>query len=163
MFNRIGAWLIAGLFMAPALLSAQSPQQRDFSVASLDGCYGTREQGDASVAAGLGIVCYDGNGNTKRSLTVNAPDGQGGRRILKFESQGTYTVEPNGTGVATYVNTVPAPSTVTFDLVITGTQVAWLPRRGVWRIAAEVFGAQREAGLTVSLVTSLQKRISDYN
>lgn len=151
------------LFAGATELSAQSGQSYKFSEASLIGCYGAREQGDGGTAAGLGIICYDGAGNTTRSLTVNAPDGEGGRRILKFTSEGTYTVNPDGTGTATHVNQISngEETTDTFDIVITETTVKWIPGRGLWRVASEIFGAQREAGVTVSLVTSIQKRIAD--
>lgn len=120
------------LIMAMSPVDAQSRQGRGFSDASLTGCYGTHEQGDGAVSAGLGVVCYDGNGGSTRSLTVNAPDGAGGRRILKFESTGTYSVNPNGTGAADYTNHISgAPDTmVSDDFVITGTASTWIPGKG---------------------------------
>jgi len=153
---------------ACAVLTAASPliaQQRagsGFSVASLNGAYGVHESGDGSVAVGLGVIEYDGAGRASRKITVNSPDGQGGRRLLVFESTGTYTVNPDGTGTATFINSAPNPGAVdTFDLVVTGSAVLWLPERGHSRVAVELFAAQRESGVTVSLVTSLQKRIAD--
>ncbi len=98
-------------------------------------------------------------------MTVNAPDGQGGRRILKFESEGSYTVEADGTATAVYVNQISNGQMTmdTFDLVITGAATVWIPGRRMKNVARETFGAQREAGVTVSLVNSLQKRISSIN
>ena len=156
--------LLTTMLMGSAFASAQSSSAHRFSESDLNGCYGAREQGDGAVAAGLGVVCYDGAGNTKRSLTVNAPNGEGGRRILKFESEGSYTVEADGTGTAVYVNQISngQMTSDTFDLMITGAATVWIPGRGFKPVATEIFGAQREAGITVSLVTSLQKRISGY-
>ena len=144
-------------------LNAQRPQASGFSVSTLNGCYGAREQGDASVAAGLGIVCYDGAGKTTRSLKVNAPDGAGGRRILTFDSEGEYEVHRDGTATATYTNVISEEETTvtTFDLVIMGVGPIWAPGRGTREVATEVFAVQREAGVTVSLVTSIQKRIAN--
>jgi hypothetical protein len=109
------------------------------------------------------VVCYDGAGKATRSLTVNAPDGNGGRRILNFESKGVYTINRDGAGTATYTNQISngAITTDTFDIVVTGTTLTWIPERGQSRVASEIFAVQREPGVTVSLVTSIQKRIAD--
>jgi len=150
------------LHVGVSALGAQSRQERGFSDANLNGCYGVREQGDGGVAAGLGIVCYDGAGKTTRALRVNAPDGAGGRRILTFTSEGEYEVHRDGTATATYTNIISngQSTTDTFDLVIMGVAPTWMPGSGTWRVATELFAAQREAGVTVSLVTSIQKRIA---
>ncbi len=143
-------------------LAAQQRQGRGFSLASLNGSYGTQEAGDGTVAVGLGVVEYDGAGKASRKIIVNAPDGAGGRRLLVFESAGTYTVNPDGTGTAAFTNTSPNPGAVdTFDFVITGSTAVWVAGHGQSRVATELVGAQREAGVTVSLVTSVQKRIAD--
>ncbi|MCP5110363.1 MAG: hypothetical protein GY953_05970, partial [bacterium] len=92
--------LMAALLLGAAQLSAQPRRGRGFSEASLKGSYAAREQGDGSVSAGLGVVRYDGAGKTTRKLTVNAPDGNGGRRMLTFEAEGDYTVNPDGAGAA---------------------------------------------------------------
>ena len=54
--------------------------------------------GDDHVSVGLGIVIYDGDGRTTRRVTVNAPDGIGGRRLIVFNSVGWYAVNADGTG-----------------------------------------------------------------
>jgi hypothetical protein len=144
-------------------LGAESGATKGFSAASLVGAYSTQEQGDGSVSAGLGVVYYDGAGKTTRRVLVNAPAANGSRRILVFESEGTYSLNPDGTGMATYTNMISGggTTTVTFDLVVAGTQSTWSPGRGGHRTATELFGVQREAGVTVSLVTSIQKRIAE--
>ena len=160
-FYRVLALGAMAILVGGSTLGAQSHRERGFSDAVLNGCYGAREQGDGAVAAGLGVVCYDGAGNTTRSLRVNAPDGAGGRRILTFTSEGEYEVHPDGTATATYTNIISEgeSTTTTFDLVILGVAPSWTPGRGPRQIATELFAAQREAGVTVSLVTSIQKRI----
>jgi len=157
------AMSILTLFASTAVLSAQSGHSNGFSTASLVGSYATQEQGDGSVSAGLGVVHYDGMGGTTRRIIVNAPAEQGSRRILVFESEGTYAVNADGTGTATYTNKISGggTTTVTFDLVVTGSLSTWHPARGGRQIATELFEVQREAGVTVSLVTSVQKRIAD--
>src|SRR5262245_12448280 len=144
-------------------VGAESREGNGFSTASLVGAYSAQEQGDGSVSAGLGVVRYDGAGKTTRRVLVNAPGANGSRRILIFESAGTYSLNPDGTGTASYTNTISGggTTTVTFDLVVTGTQSIWSPGRGGHRTATELFAVQREAGVTVSLVTSVQKRIAE--
>ncbi len=154
-------WLV--LLAGAASLSAESRRGGGFTMASLVGRFAAQEQGDGSVSAGLGVVHYDGKGKTTRRITVNAPAEEGGRRILVFESEGEYTVNADGTGTITYTNMISggAVTVDTFDFVITGTRSAWIPGRGLTRIATELFAVQREAGVTVSLVTSRQKWIAD--
>ena len=154
--------LLAILVSWPAV-GAESREGNGFSTASLVGAYSVQEQGDGSVSAGLGVVRYDGAGKTTRRVLVNAPGANGSRRILVFESEGTYSLNPDGTGTASYTNMISGggTTTVTFDLVVTGTQSTWSPGRGGHRTATELFAVQREAGLTVSLVTSVQKRIAE--
>jgi hypothetical protein len=154
---------LLALLAGSAGLSAQSPQNADFSTASLVGSYAAQEHGDGSVSAGLGVVHYDGKGKTTRRITVNAPAEDGGRQILVFESEGQYTVNADGTGTVTYTNAISggAVTTDTFDFVITEATPTWIPGRRPARIAAELFAVQRQAGVTVSLITSLQKRIAE--
>lgn len=149
------------LLLGAALLEAAPKPDTGFGLASLSGKYGSRETGDGHISAGLGIVTYDGAGNSTRKFTVNAPDGAGGRQILIFTAVGTYTLNEDGTGVATYNTTLPggSMSTRTFDLVITGSET-WPPGKPS-RIATQVSTAQREAGVTVKLVTGIQTRIGD--
>ena len=159
--RRFSIFRAAALLLEAVVLTAQPKPAGGFDLASLKGSYASRETGDGHVSAGLGIVTYDGEGNSTRRFTVNAPDGAGGRQILIFTAAGTYTVNEDGTGVATYDTTLPDGSvaTRTFDLVITGVE-AWPPGK-LSTVAAQVSTAQREAGVTVKLVTGIQTRIGD--
>jgi hypothetical protein len=154
---------LVALLAGVAGLHAQSPTANSFSNQNLIGSYAAEEHGDGSVSVGMGIVRYDGNGGATRRITVNAPGEDGARRILVFESDGTYMVNPDGTGAVTFTNTTAPGETTTdtFDFVITGVATAWIPGPGNLRVAKELFAAQREAGVTVSLVTSKQKRIAN--
>jgi hypothetical protein len=161
--RQYGAAVFVVLLVRVAGVYAQPPAARDFSNESLIGSYAAEEHGDGGVSTGLGIAHYDGTGNTTGRILVNAPGEGGARRILLFESEGVYPVNPDGTGTVTYTNTIsPGEATTdTGDFVITGVTTAWMPRRGNLRVATELFAAQREAGATVSLVTSKQKRIAN--
>lgn len=160
--TRCAAVLLA-LLVSMSGLYAQSPTASGFSNQNLLGSYAAEEHGDGSVSVGMGIVHYDGAGKATRRIIVNAPGEDGERRILVFESEGTYTVNPDGTGFVTFTNsTSPGEATTdTFDFVITAVATAWIPGTGNLRIATELFAAQREAGVTVSLVTSKQRRIAN--
>ncbi len=82
---------------------------------------------------------------------------------MEFPGEGVYTVNDDGTGTATYTNTFADGSTsiVNFDFVITRAEVVWPPKTPSVKLATEIFAVQREAGLTVSLVTSLQKHVPE--
>ncbi len=120
--------------------------------------------GDDHVSVGLGIVIYDGDGRTTRRVTVNAPDGIGGRRLIVFNSVGWYAVNADGTGTATYDNDISTGSMTrtTFDFVVTEVQGISLRRRGA-KLAQAIYSVQREPGVTVSLVTNVQTRQSDLD
>ncbi len=159
---KLYAIAAAAFLLASATADAQQGRSRDFTLASLEGRYAAQEAGDGVVAVGLGVVDYDGHGSAIRKITVNAPDGEGGRQLLVFESTGVYTVNPDGTGTVIFTNTAPNPGAIdTFDFVITGSVPVWRPGRHRSLVATELFAAQREAGVTVSLVTSVQKRIAE--
>jgi hypothetical protein len=160
--RKFSILLAITLMLGATLLNAAPKPDGGFDLASLNGKYGSRETGDGHISAGLGIVTYDGEGNTTRKFTVNAPDGAGGRQILIFTAVGTYSVNGDGTGVATYTTTLPGGGTTTtnFDFVITGAASAWPPGKHQL-LATEVSTAQREAGVTVKLITGTQTRIAD--
>lgn len=163
---RKAIFAAVGLSLFTAIVTAQTPnidRPRGFTRASLKGFYSAQEAGDGDVSAGFGVIVYDGLGKTTRRLTVNAPGEDGGRRILEFPGGGTYTVNDDGTGTATYVNTFAdgSTSTVHFDFVITKAEVVFPPKTPSAKLATEIFAVQREAGTTVSLVTSLQKRVPE--
>ena len=164
---RKAAILVAvGLSLSAAIATAQTPsidRARGFTKASVKGYYSAQGAADGSVSASIGVVVYDGFGKTARKLTLNAPSADGGRRLLKLPSEGTYTVNDDGTGTAIYVNTSAdgSTSTVHFDFVITKAEVVFPPKTPSAKLATEIFAVQREAGATASLVTSLQKRVPE--
>ena len=92
---------------------------------------------------------------------MNAPDGNGdgGRRLLVFESEGTYEVNPDGTGTVSITNHISNGTTseVTFDFVIQESQPNG---KGGQRRATKLYGVQREGGTTVSLVTTTETLIA---
>jgi hypothetical protein len=96
--------IFSAMLVSSMALSAQSHERYSFSTASLTGAYSTQEQGDGSVSAGLGVVRYDGTGKTTRRVLVNAPAENGSRRTLVFESEGTYSLNSDGTGTAIYLH-----------------------------------------------------------
>ncbi len=104
-------------------------------------------------------MTYDGAGNVTRSLVVNAPDGNGGRQLITFESEGTYEVHADGTGVVFLTNRIGTGSVteVTFDFVI---QESEPNGKGGQRRATKLFGVQREPGTTVNLVTTSETLIA---
>lgn len=155
----VAALFLTALLGAMSLTAEAKHQNTRFTNASLYGQYAVQSIGDGHVSVGLGIVHYDGNGNATRRITVNAPDGTGGRRILIFESIGEYSVNPDGTGTATFDNDISNGdmTTTTFDFVITETEGV-SPRSRGSKLAQALYSAQREAGETVSLVTNVQTR-----
>lgn len=166
-FRRAAIILVAlSVSVSPIIATAQTPsidRPRGFTTASLKGYYSAQGAGDGEVSASFGVVVYDGLGKTTRRITVNAPAEDGGRRLLEFPGEGVYTVNDDGTGTATYTNTFADGSTsiVNFDFVITRAEVVWPPKTPSVKLATEIFAVQREAGLTVSLVTSLQKHVPE--
>jgi hypothetical protein len=130
-----------------------------FRNSSLFGTFASIGAGDGHTSASLGTTTYDGQGGVTRSLVVNAPDGNGGRRLLTFEGTGVYEVHPDGTGVLSLTNVVNGTTTleVTIDFVI---QDSMAQGKGGQRRATKLYGIQREAGTTVSLVTNSETLIA---
>ena len=130
-----------------------------FRESNLFGTFAAVGTGDGHVSASVGTTTYDGAGGVTRSLVVNAPDGAGGRRLLTFEGVGTYEVHADGTGVIFLTNRINGGTTiqVTIDFVI---QESDPVGKGGQRRVTELYGIQREAGTTVSLVTSSETLIA---
>lgn len=163
-FQVLAATMVVGILLAAFSLTAEAKRSSRFTDASLNGQYAYQSIGDDHVSVGLGIVTYDGDGETTRRVTVNAPDGMGGRRLLVFNSVGWYGVNADGTGTATYDNEISTGSMTrtTFDFVITEVQRISSRRRGA-KLALAIYSVQREPGVTVSLVTNVQTRQSDLD
>ena len=130
-----------------------------FRESSLFGTFAAVGTGDNNVSVSVGTVTYDGAGNITRTILVNAPDGNGGRRLITFDAVGTYEVHPDGTGVIHITNQIGTGAVTenTFDFVI---QESVPSGRGGQRRATRLYGVQREAGTTVNLVTTSETLIS---
>jgi hypothetical protein len=143
------------LLLAAATASAATR----FRESSLVGTFAAVGTGDDNVSVSVGTVTYDGAGNITRTILVNAPDGNGGRRLITFDAVGTYEVNPDGTGVIHITNRIGTGAVTenTFDFVI---QESVPNGRGGQRRATRLYGVQREPGTTVNLVTSSETLIS---
>ena len=141
------------------LLAATAASAARFRESSLFGTFAAVGEGDGATSRSVGTVTYDGEGNVTRSLIVNAPDGNGGRRLLVFESVGTYEINPDGTGTVSVTNQISngTNNEVTFDIVIQESQPNG---KGGQRRATKLYGVQREGGTTVSLVTTSETLIA---
>ena len=150
---------LRSIVAAVLLLAATAASAARFRESSLFGTFAAVGLGDDHTSASVGTVTYDGEGNVTRSLVVNAPDGNGGRRLLAFESEGTYVVNADGTGVISLTNQISNGTTteVTFDFVI---QESIPNGKGGQRRASKLYGVQREGGTTVNLVTTSETLIA---
>jgi hypothetical protein len=159
--ERIGRSRVANSFAVTVLLLSANVADAAtrFRESSLFGTFAAVGTGDDHVSVSVGTVTYDGAGNITRSILVNAPDGNGGRRLITFEAVGTYEVHPDGTGVSRITNRIGTGAVTenTFDFVI---QESIPNGRGGQRRATRLYGIQREPGTTVSLVTSSETLIS---
>jgi hypothetical protein len=146
----------AALLLLTASAAAAAARFRE---SSLFGTFAVVGAGDGHTSASVGTATYDGAGNVTRSLLVNTPDGAGGRQVLTFESEGTYEVRPDGTGVVFLTSRIGNGSIieVTFDFVIQESQPNG---RGGQRRATRIYSVQREPGTSVSLVTSSETLIA---
>jgi len=158
--RRLCTIVRAGALLLAVVISSAAQTRVGFTNASLQGSYAAQGEGDDRVSVSFGIATYNGNGKTTRNVTVNAPGEDGERRLLQLRGTGTYSINDDGTGTATYGTTVSDGQVreVTFDLVITGARTVFLSGRRK-NLATEVFGVQREVGVTVSLVTNTQTRL----
>jgi hypothetical protein len=156
--SRLVGGGVASIALLLLVASAAGAATR-FRESSLFGTFAAVGAGDGHTSSSVGTVTYDGAGNVTRSVVVNAPDGSGGRRLLTFESEGTYEVHPDGTGVVLLTNRIGNGSIteVTFDFVI---QESEPNGRGGQRRVTKLFGVQREPGTTVNLVTTSETLIA---
>ena len=122
-----------------------------FTESSLRGSFASSGRADGFQSRSTGVTTFDGRGGVTRVVLINANDGEGGRRLIRLVSQGSYTVEPDGRGTIAFVNEFESGSTseVTFDFVVSKSS------RGGWKgaiQAEEITGIQREPGVTASLI-----------
>ncbi len=134
-----------------------SPRATPFDAGSLLGSYASVGDAGSGVSVSVGTATFDGRGGVTRALRINAEDPAGGRRLIEVSAEGSYTVNADGTGTLTFSNEVPggATSSVTFDFVITR---SGNPSLGGSPAALELFGVQREPGVTASPVVQTYTR-----
>ena len=108
-------------------------------------------------------MTFDGRGGVTLSETVNLPCANPGqscaRTIEDITATGTYTVDSDGTGVATFAfkfaDGTPI-DTQKYDFVING-----VTKQGRNFLATQVFAADRSGGLNGQLVAPTWSRVSD--
>ena len=143
---------LAGITLALGICAAQPARGDDgtFTVASLQGRYAYVNNTEG--VASFGPMSFDGRGGVTLSETVNLPCANPGptcdRTINDIIATGTYTVNSDGTGVATFVfkfaNGTPIGTEV-YDFVINAAT-----RKGTNLLATQVFAADRSGGLAGS-------------
>ena len=150
--------LFAGLFSMCGFLDtavARSANEGGFDERSLSGSYASSGRADGFQSASIGVTTFNGRGEVARVVTINASDGEGGRRLIEVVSVGTYTVDPDGQGVITFVNQGLNNTVVNFDFVISTSSPGG--SRGALQ-ADTITGIQREAGVTASLIEEIWSR-----
>ena len=138
--------------LALGICAAQPARGDDgtFTLASLQGRYAYVNNTEG--VASLGPMSFNGRGGVTLSETTNLPCANPGptcdRTINDIIATGTYTVNSDGTGVATFAfkfaNGTPIGTEV-FDFVISAAT-----RKGTNLLATQVFAADRSGGLAGS-------------
>ena len=149
---RIKSLFIPAALMITGLLSALSASAQNttcYTVESLQGNYGAVVNYGANVALGLLPEFLDGKGNLTRTGINNQPtpgSTTGERTVANVTSNGTYTVNCNGTGTIARVTTRADGTTATTwdDFLITGAIVEYGRL-----IATTIVDAQREPSVIV--------------
>ena len=153
-----GVLLVLGLCATPW---ARAEEKRAFTLESLQGSYAYVN--NTGGVASFGPLLFDGHGGLTLKDTVNLPcaaPGVGCRRsISALTGEGAYTVNPDGTGVATITftesnGTVRPPDV--FDFMIAATI-----KKGQLLLATQVFAADRAGGLAGQLVAPTWTRLAD--
>ena len=113
--------------------------------------------------ASFGPMSFNGRGGITLSETINLPCANPSqtcdRTIAEVIANGSYTVNSDGTGVATFAFTYADGTpigTETYDFVINAAT-----RRETTLIATQVFAADRSGGLAGQLVAPTWSRVSD--
>jgi hypothetical protein len=154
----VGVLLVLGICAAPmAMADGEGP----FTIASLQGRYAYVNNNGG--VASFGPMSFDGQGGLtlkdKVNLPCSDPAPSCARVIVDLTGDGTYTVNPDGTGAATITFTLSDGtvfSTDTFDFIISGTT-----KQGATRLATQVFAADQAGGLAGQLVAPTWTRIAD--
>jgi hypothetical protein len=138
------AFLLASFAAIPSIASAQqehgAPSHGKYTLASVCGDYAAVATYGANVARALGHEEMDGRGKLTGSAIVNQPGpNDTTRSITSIGLDGTYTVNPDGSGSMLLTITLPggATASVTEDFIITKSQMV----DGI-QIATEIQDAQ---------------------
>jgi hypothetical protein len=150
---------LAGLVLV--LGAAQSARADGiFTVASIQGSYAYANNTEG--VGSFGPMRFDGRGHVTLAIKVNLPCANPGpscqRTIADVTGAGTYKVNSDGTGVATFALKEGGQSigTEKYDFVITGatTHEARL-------LATELFAVDQSGGLAGQLVAPTWTRVSN--
>jgi hypothetical protein len=148
---------------AAVLFAASAGAQVTYGLDSLRGTYSYVNV--AENIATFGLITFDGKGKLTATVKINRATPTGGRTIATVSESGTYTVEPDGQGVAT-IQIPGAPEPAIYDFLITQTATAGAPPakgRGKLRtaLATEVFSVNRSGGLSGQVVAPTWTRRAD--
>lgn len=154
---RTASSLLLGILFVLGVLSAR-PVQADgpFTNASLQGRYAYVN--NTGNVASLGPVTFDGNGGITVKIIANLPCTNPAPNCSRTindlpRADGSYSVEGDGTGVATINFSTGA---VTYDFMISKST-----KKGGTLFATEVFAAGQSGGLAGQLIAPTWSRILD--
>ena len=103
------------LLMAGAAYARADADEHAYTWASFHGDYAVVGTGGANAAGLLGTIRADGLGTVSGSALANLP-GSSARTLVNITYSGTYTINPDGTGVITVTVTLPSGRTAAGDL-----------------------------------------------
>jgi hypothetical protein len=147
------AAMLSSMLACPGALA-----QVAYNLASLRGTYSYVNV--AENVASFGLIHFDGKGKLTASIKVNRPIAAGGRTMTTLSESGTYTVTPDGHGVATiHFQGVPEPAV--YDFLITQTAPPQLKGKPHAPLATEVFSVNRSGGLNGQVVAPTWTRRAD--
>jgi len=139
-----------------ATQSAMANSDGTFTNASLQGNYAYVN--NSGNVASLGPITFDGNGGLTVDIIANLPCTSATPNCPRTindlpRANGTYSVEKDGTGVATIFF---SSGTVTYNFMISQTE-----KKGRTLLALQVFSAGQNGGLAGQLIAPTWSRISD--
>jgi len=151
--------------MAP-LVTPDSDQNNlprtQFSLASLNGRYSFLNF-TAGLAASMGTMTFDGNGNivdgTATGNTIGISGGQIVSDVFTFTFSGTYTVDANGNGHVTFVSNLPGGKTQESNFIFVVLEVEKINGR-VLATELRAVQVEREPN-THQIGQAIVKRLSD--
>jgi hypothetical protein len=153
--------VLAGLTLVLAICIAQSARAAgSFTAASIKGSYAYANNTEG--VGSFGPMHFDGRGHVNLAIIANLPCAKPGpsckRTIADVTGIGTYTVNSDGTGIATFKLKLGGKNlgTEVYDFVITGTTT-----QGTKLLATQLFAADETGGLAGQLVAPTWSRVSD--